>query len=61
MPAALTTRTATIRPQHGQADALTAGVALLVLPAWICWTACAVLNALFSRPQAARVPAASPR
>ena len=26
--------------------------------AWICWTACAVLNALFSRPQAAPVPAA---
>ena len=29
--------------------------------AWICWTACAVLNALFSRLQAAPVPAAWPR
>jgi membrane-associated PAP2 superfamily phosphatase len=29
--------------------------------AWICWTACAVLNALFNRPQSAPVPAASSR
>ena len=29
--------------------------------AWICWTACAVLNALFNRPQGAPVPAASSR
>ena len=29
--------------------------------AWICWTACALLNALFTRPQPARVPVASNR
>jgi len=29
--------------------------------AWICWTACALLNALFTRPQPARVPVASSR
>ena len=29
--------------------------------AWICWTACALLNALVNRPKAARVPAASNR
>jgi hypothetical protein len=40
---------------HGRRDALVVALGLL---AWICWTACAVLNALFSRPQAAPVPAA---
>jgi membrane-associated PAP2 superfamily phosphatase len=29
--------------------------------AWICWTACALLNAVFTRPQPARVPVASNR
>lgn len=29
--------------------------------AWICWTACALLNALVTGPQAARVAVASPR
>jgi membrane-associated PAP2 superfamily phosphatase len=29
--------------------------------AWICWTTCALLNALFTRPQPARVPVASSR
>ena len=40
---------------HGRRDALLVALSLL---AWICWTACAVLNALFRRPQAAPVPAA---